>query len=238
MRGQASVVGVALLLGVTVLALAGVTATVGTLVDDATARADADRVASDLQSALRPVSTTGSHEGTVRFAEGRLAIVERDLRILDDGGNVVERVPVDALVFERSERRVAFLAGALVRGRSGNAWLERRPPVTASRERDGVLIVGAPKLNATTVAIGGEDATVRLRTNVSHHRQRLGRGEYAVALETEAPDAFVRAFDTQRVTVTRRDVDGDGVVSVVARYPGRRETYLVVHDVRLEVGDG
>jgi hypothetical protein len=38
--------------------------------------------------------------------------------------------------------------------------------------------------------------------------------------------------------VTRRDVDGDGVPSVVAQFPGDREGYLVVHDMHLEVNGG
>jgi hypothetical protein len=38
--------------------------------------------------------------------------------------------------------------------------------------------------------------------------------------------------------VTTRDFDGDGVTSVVARYPGERVGYLVVHEMGLEVQNG
>jgi flagellin-like protein len=43
-RGQSNVVGVAIMLGVTVVALATVTASVGTVVQDSAATADATRV--------------------------------------------------------------------------------------------------------------------------------------------------------------------------------------------------
>lgn len=236
-RAQAGVVGVALLLGVTVVALAGVTAGVGTVVDGTTASADAARVSSGMDAALRPVETTGPHEGTVRFASGRLTTVDRQLRVLESG-SVVETVAVDGLRFTTGDRRVASVGGALVRGKSGSAWVERDPPISASGGSGGVLVVGAAKLDADHVSVSGEGAAVTLATDVSHHRTDLGTGRYAVALETATPGALARAFRADGATVSRRDVDGDGLVSVVATFPGRRDAYLVVHDMNLEVGDG
>jgi len=82
---------------------------------------------------------------------------------------------------------------------------------------------------------GAATSTATLRTNVTHERTALGTGEYGIAIETTTPAPLERWFREQNATVSRRDFDGDGVESVVARYPGRREGYLVVHDVHLEV---
>ncbi|MFC7131818.1 MULTISPECIES: DUF7289 family protein [Salinibaculum] len=236
-RAQSHVVGVALMLGIAVVALGGLTAAVGSLVDAQTATADAARVADEMDSALRPVSVTGPHAGAVRFADGTLSTVDRDLRVLRNG-TVVATHSVGGLVFDAGERRVAFLAGAIVRGSPGNAWLQTPPLVTGS-ERNAVIAVGVPHLGAGTVARSGHGpTTITLRTNVSHSRRDLGTGRYAVAVETVTPDPFARHFREANATVERRDIDGDDVRSVVATYPGVRRGYLAVHDLALEVDDG
>jgi hypothetical protein len=236
-RGQSSVVGVALLLGATVLALGVLTASVGTLVSDHATRADAERAAADMDDALRPVETTGHRTGEVRFAEGSLETVERDLHVLKNGTH--ERtVPVGGLVFARGDRRVRSVAGAVVRGREGTAWPVDGPPVVGSESTE-VLVVGAAALNASGGAVGGDRVRAELATNVSHDRTYLGRGTYAVAVETRVPRAFATAFRERGATgIDRRDIDGDGLPSVVATFPGTRRGYLVVHDMRLEVRDG
>ncbi|USZ69222.1 hypothetical protein NGM10_05640 [Halorussus salilacus] len=238
-RAQSNVVGVALLLGVVVVSLGALTAGVGTVVEENAATADATRVAADLDAALDPVEATGVHRGRVSFSEGQLRTVERDLRVLNDSG-VVRTVPVDALVFTGGDRRVAFLAGAVVRGPEGNARVRTPPPITSSRSGgpEGVLVVGAPELNgsASVSATGGGSALVR--TEVTHHRERLGNETFRVAVETSTPGAWERHFRDENATVTTRDFDGDGVDSVVAEFPGERVAYLVVHDMRLEVRNG
>jgi hypothetical protein len=237
MRAQSHVVGVALLLGITVVALGGLTLTVGSLVDAGTASADAARVADELDAALEPVETTGPQTGQVHFAGGTLRTVERDVRILENG-STVRRHGAGALVFETGARRVAFLAGAVVRGDAGGAWLVSEPPITESAH-NAVLVAGVPKLDAADLAVGGAGpTTARLRTNVSHARTDLGRGNYGVAIETVTPRPFERYFARQNASVSLSDLDGDGVESVVATYPGQRRGYLVVHNLSLEVNRG
>ena len=238
-RGQSSVVGVALLVGVTVVSLGALTAGVGLVVEEHAARADTARVAADLDAAIDPVETTGRHRGRVAFAGGTLRTVERDLRVLDaaDGG-VLERVRVDALVFESGTRRVASVSGAVVRGRGEAATLRTPPPVIASTGNGGVLIVGAARLETDQVAVSGDGAggTTTLRTNVTHRRVDLGRGTFAVALETSTPRPLASWFADRGARTRIEDTDGDGVPSVVARFDGERRAYLVVHDLNLEVG--
>lgn len=236
-RGQSHVVGVALMLGISVLALGGLTVGIGEVIDAQTAHADTTRVADELDSALQPVERTGPHTARVQFADGNLRTVERNLRVFRNGSLVAER-SVDALVFSSDDRRVAFLAGAIVRGKSGGEWLTSTPPITAS-ERTDVLVVGASVLGAGDVAVSGSGGTtVRLKTNVTHERRDLGTGRYEVAIETTTPDAFDSYFADQNASLARRDIDGDGVESTVATYSGTRRGYLVTHNLSLEVGDG
>jgi flagellin-like protein len=234
-RGQSNVVGVALLLGITVVALGVLTASIGFAVDSGTGAADAARVGDDVDDALRPVEVTGEHVGSVRATDGQLRTVGRDVRVLNDSG-IVAHLEADALVYETDGQRVTFLAGGVVRGEGSGARLVADPPVVASPDGD-VLVVGVATLGADrrTVSFAGEP--VRLRTNVTHDRRALGSGEYRLAIETETPAAWRSYFRDLGATVTDRDIDGDGVDSVVATFPDERTAYLVVHALHLEVGD-
>lgn len=235
-RAQSNVIGVALLLGLAVVSLGVLTASIGAIVQDNAASADARRVATDLDAALAPVAATGPRTGRVSFAEGSLYPVDRDLRVLDASGTV-RRIEVGGLVFESGSRRVVYLAGAVARGPPGNAVLDRPPPITATLGDGGVLVVGAPRLN-TTGAVGGTDVRATLRTDVTHTRTTLGNGTYRVAIETVTPGPFERYFADRGATVRRADLDGDGLQSVVASYHGERRAYLVIHDLQLEVAHG
>ncbi|WP_238392129.1 DUF7289 family protein [Halorussus amylolyticus] len=243
-RAQSNVVGVALLLGIVVVSLGSLTAGIGTVVEENAATADANRVAADFDAALEPVEATGVHREQVSFTEGEVRTVERNLRVLNDSG-VVRTVGVDALVFSAGDRRVTFLAGAVVRGTETGGQMRTPPPITASRsggddgeDDEGVLVVGAPKLNgsASVSATGG--GSFRLRTNVTHERERLGNDTFRVAIETANPDAWRRQFESMNATVTTERFDGDDERSVVARFPGERVGYVVVHDMRLGVAHG
>jgi len=249
MRAQSHVVGVTLLLGVTVVALGSLTIVAGTLLEAGSASADATRVAGELDETLRPVETTGPRVGQVHFAGGTLSTVQREIRIINRSGpGVITEESVGGLVFEASDRRVAYVGDAVVAGQPGSAWLESGLPITSS-ERNGVLVVGVPRLQAGDVTVGGTRAsmsdagtgggtTVTLATNVSHDRVDLGTGNFSVAVETETPRPFERYFEAQNATVTRQDFDGDGVESVVAEYPHQRRGYMVVHNLSLEVHGG
>jgi hypothetical protein len=235
-RGQSHVVGVALMLGLTVAALGTLTAGVGTVLQSQAAAADASQVAGDLDTALDETAH-GYHSGRVHFSEGSLSTADRSVRVLRNG-SVASEVDAGGLVFESGDRRTAYLAGAVVRGQGGAAWLTEAPSVTSS-ERNDVVVVGVPRLGADGVGVGGTAGTaVTLETNVSHSRVDLGRGQFAVAVETATPDPLARHFREANATVSRQDFDDDGTPSVVARYPGRRQGYLVVHDLALEVGNG
>lgn len=228
-RGQSNVVGVAVLLGIAVVSLGTLTAAVGVVVDSTAAEADAERVSSDLDTALEPVTTSGPQRGRITFSEGRLRPVDRVLEVRVDGV-VRERVNVDALVFESGGRRVTFLAGAIVRGSGEGAWMETPPQVTVG---DDVLVVGAPRLGDDVDSLSGRGGvTAVVETDVSHNRRELGDETFEIAIETTTPDAWARHFRSLGATVEREDHD---VPTVVATFEGKRRGYLVIHDLDAEV---
>lgn len=252
-RAQSNVIGVAILLGITMLSLGTLTATIGTVVQSNAGAADAGRVAADFDAALDPVEATGVHRGHVSFTDGRLSTVNRTVRVLNDSG-VVDSERVGGLVYESGRYRVAFVAGGVVRGSGANARMVVDPPFAAS---DSVLLLGVARLNASETTVAGDESSVVLDTNVTHRRVSLGadgsgggdgtdadtntdggNGDYRIAVETETPRAWNATFAEANATTTRRDFDGDGVPSVVADYPRAKTTYLVVHDLHLEVRHG
>lgn len=231
-RAQSHVVGVAILLAITTISLGVLTAGVGSLVQSNAAAADADRVADTLAD-IRPSESTGVERHRLAFGDGRLSVESRTVRVLDDG-EVVAKHPADALRFESGERRVAFLAGAVVRGDGAAARVSTPPPFATSED---LLVVGLPVLDASGPdAVSSSSATtLTLRTDTRHERTALGDGEFSVAVETATPEAWERYFDERGAKTARRDFDGDGTPSVVATYSGERTAYLVVHEANLEV---
>ncbi len=235
-RGQSHVVGVALMLGLAVVALGSLTVGIGTLVDSQAASTDAERVAADLEQVVQDAERIGYHSHQLQFTDGRLQTEQRTLRILD-GDSVIQTVPIDAVVYENDNYRVIATAGAVVRASGSSASLVSEPSITASHENE-VLVVGAPMVNASHGAVGGQgQITTTVQTNVSHERVDLGTDEFAVAIETDTPEPFERYFEQYEATVDRRTFDDDHE-SVVATFQDTRQAYLVIHDLRLEVGNG
>ncbi|ESP88105.1 DUF7289 family protein [Candidatus Halobonum tyrrellensis] len=228
-RAQSHVVGVALLLGITVVLLAGLTATVGTVVESNAAGVDAGRVAADVDDALAPVETTGSRTGPLSYGDGRLHTENRTVRLLN-GDRVVETVDADALVYDRGAHRVTFLGGAVVRESGTSTTFESEPPLSTSTD---ALVVGVGALGDESVDTTG-GGRLTLRTRVTHERAAYDVGTWRVAVETATPGVWERYFDRRGGVTSRRDFDDDGTTSVVASFPGRR-AYLVVHRMRLEV---
>lgn len=234
-RGQAAVVGVALLLGLTVLAVGGLTATAGSIVEDGASSAAATRVGDDLATALGP--GPGQRETTLELASGTIRVVNRTVWLLDDDG-VVWAGHAGAIVYTDDERRVSSFAGAVVRsdGRTGRLIAPSR-----IAPANGTLYVGVPVLNASGadgIATGGHHIAVTLRTDARTGRTDLPDGDYRVAVETETPAVWERHLRDRGATTTRRDIDGDGIPSVVAAFKGSRTVHLVVHDVALAVEVG
>lgn len=245
-RAQSNVVGVALLLGIAVVSMGTLTAAVGVVVESSATEADAERVASDFDAAFEPVAASGPQRGEVTFSDGRLYPVDRTLEVRADGA-VVERIAVDALVFESGDRRVTFHAGAIVRGDGQGGWMETPPPITlgdggertdgsrASGEHrsPGVIVVGAPRLGNDVGRVSGSGGvTATVATDVTHDRRDLGEATFSLAVETAAPGAWERTFREWGASVEREPGEPP---MVVATFEGERTGYLVVHDLDAEV---
>lgn len=235
-RAQSHVVGVALLLGVAVISMSALTASVGVLIEHQVTNADATRIADEMDAAFAPVETTGVHRERLSFSRGTLTTVDRQLRILV-GSKVVRTVDVDALVFTAGNQRVAFVAGAIVRGKPGNAWFHAEPPIVVS-PNGGVFIVGAPKIGSAGAVSGTGGVAAMMRMNVTHARERIGNGTYSVSIETATPEPFVRYFEERGRTVERRDIDGDGIESVIVTPERKRTVYLVIHNLNVVINGG
>jgi hypothetical protein len=251
-RAQSHVVGVALLLGITTLALAGLTVTVGTTIDASAGSVAAGQVTDGFERSLRPQRVTGPHTGTLSLTGGRLSSEDRELRLLNSSG-VVARVDTSALVYRAEDTRVAFLSGAVVRGAPGSAVLAREPSITTSaqsllvsatvlgdgKDRSGISLGLGRRSRAGGGTASGEGrapaTTVLLHTDVTHDRRTFASDEWRVAVETATPEAWEQYFERRGATTTRRDFDGDGVPSVVASISGTKRAILVVHTLDLEV---
>ncbi|WP_248897847.1 DUF7289 family protein [Haloplanus halobius] len=229
-RAQSAVIGVAVLLAVTVVSVAALTVTVGSLVDRSADTAEARAAATSMNDALA-TDRSGPHERQFALHSGRLRTVDRTVRLLQGSEPVVEQ-SVGGLVYADSNYRVRAVAGATVSDTGGGGRLHTAPSISI---RDRTLFVGLPRLGADAVAVGGK-TTVTLRTNLTHTRQQFSGGGYALAVETRAPGVWERHFEALGATTTRRSFDDDGVASVVARFPSVRTVHVFVHDLRLEVG--
>jgi len=234
-RGQTAVVGVALLLALTVLAVGGLTATAGSIVDDGATTAAATRVGADLATALGPAPE--DPETTIELTDGTVRVVNRSVWLLR-GDEVVWAGHAGAVVYTDGDHRVTGFAGAVVRSDGEGSRMVAPSRIAPA---DGGLYVGIPVLNATGadgITTGDRRLAVTLRTDAETARDTLPADEYRVAVETRDPEAWERHLADRGAATERRDIDGDGVPSVVASFGGSRTIHLVVHDVRLDVGVG
>jgi len=229
------------MVGLTVLALGGLTVAIGTVVDSSAIDAEAHRFADEMTIVAEPGDVVGTAEAELRFGDGTLTTDERSMRILDANGTVVERIDSDVLVYRVGDQTVIGGNGAVLRAGSGGATMAESPSIVADPDPSGVLLLGVPSIDAEDVSISTDAAArVTLRASVDHHRRDLGERNVSVAVQTAYPETWIRYFERSGATVVDRDrrfsSDApDAETSVVARYPGERQTYLIVHETDLEV---
>ena len=229
-RAQSATIGVAVLLAITVVSVAALTVTVGSVVEESASSAEARSAASAMADAL-DAERSGPHEERLSLSEGRLRTVDRSIRVLQ-GTDPATEYAVGGLAYAAGGRQVRYVAGAIVRDTGDGVRTHAAPPVSV---RDRTLFVSVPRLGADAVAVDGA-ATVALRTNVTHRRRHLSGGGFGLAVETRTPGVWERRFEALGAVTVRRAFDDDGVPSVVARFPDVRDVYVFVHDLNLEVG--
>lgn len=235
-RGQSHVIGAVLLIGLSVVALGGLTLAVGSVMDSQATNADAERVATVMDETLHGVERTGYYSRSVTVSGGTFGAESRTLRIINGTDDVVVELQVDALVYEAGDFRVEGTWGAVVRGTPGNAWLESEPPVSSSATNE-VLVLGAPVLGAdrnTTVTAAG--TSIDFEIDVEHTEHDLDRDEWSVAIETPTAGPFERYFEGAGAsTVAVEHFPGDDEQSVVASFSGERQLFVVEHDLALVI---
>ncbi|GGM68759.1 hypothetical protein J2752_002038 [Halarchaeum rubridurum] len=232
-RGQSHVVGVALLCCVAVVSMAAVTGSVGGVVGETAANADATRVADALDGAVGPTVGTGHATRRVPFAAGRLHTAARDVRVLDANGTVA-RYRTNAVTFDAANRGVTSVAGTTVVRTRG--WARVTGPVRATAVPDALVLDLVVVEGDVDVSGRGGGATLRTDTTVT--RETLAGGTYRLAVETRHPEAFARRYGRDGVpgaVVGERDFDGDGIESVVVAYPPAARAYVVVRTVEVAV---
>lgn len=233
-RAQSNVVGVALLLGVGVVAIGLLTASVGGLVDAQLSTADADAATNGLTS-LRDGVFEGSNEShPIRVTDGDLSRVNRTVRVESEGG-VSRTYDADGYVATFGGHRVAFVGGAVVRGTRANARLVT--PVPLSFAGDAAFLP-LPALTAASTDGGGLGGGAELRATATRTVTTLPTDSYTVAVETTTPDAWERSFERQGFATTRTDFDGDGVPSVAATVPDERTFALARYNLTVVVDRG
>lgn len=252
-RGQSHVVGVALLLGITVVALAGLTAGIGSLVDHNAASADAERVADALDDAHAPTETTGTTRTELPLGGGAIDTESRTVRLfgvdtandppplgsLDPEHNATDElveVETDAIIYENEHRTVTSEAGAILLGGQDSTRLYRAPPIHADNSSSEPLLIGLSVVDADVPRLSSSDRGTRLSvtTTVGHERQPLTESEYRLAIETTHPGAWERHFED----LPTRAVQQEETTVVVVGIPGDRPAYLVTHRSTVEVRVG
>ena len=262
-RGQSHVVGIALLLGITVIALAGLTAGIGSLVGHNAASADAERVADALDDAHAPSETVGTRNTELPVGSGVIGTEQRTIRLfginrsadppplgsLNPEHNATEQLAgleTDTLVYENEHRTVRTEAGAILVG-GDSTRMYRSPPIHVDSRDDEPLLLGLSDVDADvpSLSVGERGARLSVTTAVEHERQSLSADEYRIAVETAHPDAWLRHFGDDIPTTTTDDLPGGNestadneTTVVVAAVPGNRPAYLVVHRSTLGVRVG
>ncbi|WP_430639237.1 DUF7289 family protein [Haloferax volcanii] len=233
-RGQANVVGVALLLGVGVVAIGLLTASVGGLVDAQIASADADAAADGFSSFRDGVVAAANDSYSVRVTDGDLSRVNRTVRIISET-RPTRTYDADGYVADLGGHRVAFVGGAVVRGTGDSAALVTPVPVAFAGD---AAFLTVPVLTADATDGGGLGSGAALRTQTTRTVTDRPADGYAVAVETATPDAWERAFERRSFNTTRTDFDGDGTESVVATVPDERTLTVARYDVSVVIDRG
>jgi hypothetical protein len=104
------------------------------------------------------------------------------------------------------------------------------------------LYLGVPVLNvsgADAVSTRGHRLVISFQTAARSNRIVLPAAAYKIAIETTTPGIWEQHLRERGAeTTTQRDIDNDGLISVIATFDGTRRTHIVVHDIQVNVAVG
>ncbi len=247
MRRRTNIAGVMSILVLAVVALGGLTAGVGVLLQSGATTTGAEQTAAAFGSAIMPAETVGTTVSDIPVENGTLYSTQRHVRIINgeqarfEPGTqtvtVVEQIRTDGLVYKTETQTVVVHGGAVLYATDGQPRVYRPPPIVADSESNIVRIgVAQRTLSELQRAVAAAN-TVRIQTTVTHRRQNFENGSYYIAIETDYPQVWARQLRERGGTIvaTRARFEGDHADSVVVQFPNTTELRVTRHVLDIEV---
>lgn len=250
MRRQTNVVGVVSILVLAVVALGGLTAGVGVLLQSGATTTGAEQTAATFGSAIMPAETVGTTVSDIPVENGTLYSTQRHVRIINGDQasfepgtqtvTIVEQIRTDGLVYKTETQTVVVHGGAVLYATDGRPRVYRPPPIMADTESRIIRVgVSQRQLSEFQRSVTGSE-TIRIQTTVTHRRQSFGNGSYYIAIETDYPQVWARQLRERGGTIvaTRVRFEGDHADSVVVQFPNTTELRVTRHAMDIEVSAG
>lgn len=234
-RGQSAVIGVALLLGLTIVSVGVLTAGTGMLVDEAAQGADANRVADRWATAYNPTTLEGTTTLSIALTGGQFTTKERRITVRRFG-DVVGTFETNVLVFEEGDHQVTVIGQAVVRGQAGRARFVRNPSLVTvfGSEDDRTLSISIVALSGQVDKGVRSQTPLRLQLTGSHERRDPGAGRYTISIETATPKIWVDYLADLARSVRIVGDDSSQTKLVVAELGQVSRARLIIHRVEVE----
>lgn len=234
----------ALVAAVTVLALGGLTAGIGSLIQGGASTVEAERAADELGAAVDPKEIVGTRERSVDLRGGTVDVKAHRIRIVDADGlaiheseatvPIVEELQSDALVYTRDDQTIRLRGRAITTSIDGDHSLHREPGIITD---DDTVVLGIGLLQTDDEKLEDRSAAVTVIAESEHERVTYPEQAYAIAIETPHPDIWEPYLESTGASVetTGAQFPDDDYHSVIATFAGERELVLVRNDVTVEV---
>lgn len=234
-RGQSAIIGVALLLGLTIVSVGVLTAGSGILVDEAAQGADAQRVADRLVTAYNPTTLEGTTTLSLAPTGGQFTTAERRIT-LRRFGEVVATFETKALRFDRGGHHVIVLGQAIIRGQADRARFVREPGLVTvfGAEGERTLSVSVIALTGQVDQTMTQQQRLRLPLRGSHERRDPGAGGYTISIESATPELWEEYLADIALSVRIVGDDGSETKLVIAELGRVSRARLIIHQVEIK----
>ena len=229
-RGQQGIIGVAVLLLLTVIAVGGLTGLLGASVTGGIAQAELSTVGATIAAVTAPTDDPAMR--TVVMRAGTLETHPLRLEIV--GGGLSIEQEVGALRYHTGEHRLSSEFGTQITSVDGEAVAVRGQRIRRAGDR---VYVGVPSVrlrDVDTIAADGRAVRVGLLPRSAMVHRRLPPARYQLRLETHHPSAWTPILEGVGATVqAERRVRAPAVITATFDEPVALE--FVSQTVELEV---